>query len=646
VIDEFAMLAKDFPDVLSALVSVGAVGRTLGVHMILATQRPAGVVNDDILANTNLRVALRVQSREDSSNVIGVAAASSIGRAQTGRAYVKLGQDDITPVQTALVTGLAQEQGRAPVEVREITRFGVPAQRPKAAPRPGSTENDLDLLIDAIVDANQTAGYPPPRPVWPEALGERIDLAGFEATKDLTAGDDPELSTGVAIPEVGGVDGNTVLTAMVDEPDLQRQSPAGWDMDEGNLMLLGVAGSGTSTTLASIALTLAQLHSPEDLDLFVLDMGSGDLEPLELLPHTSAYVGTGAGGKEFQARFLRHLGTELEDRRANPSRRRRAVFLIDGLASLRDEFQDYEGQELMNVLFRAYADGPALGMNFVVSTTRAKAIPAPIPGRCVDPRRKLQMHVATPAIGLPNAVEQIRLQWKDAAVKGTAIARLPDDVTLAQLGVEPRLDGEPWLLPIGMQEANLSPSYLEVYEGEHIIIGGPARSGKSTLLLAMAESLRGRATEQGPVKVWAICDRRSPLADAELDRVAVGADEIPALIASLRLEPGPVFLLVDDAERIDDADRSLENLIESGRAGLCVVSAGRTSDLRTLYTHWTKPVRKSRLGVLLQPSVDFDGELLGVSFPRRAPVELSPGRGYAAVAGQLELVQTISPTGG
>ena len=65
VIDEFAMLAKDFPDVLSSLVSIGAVGRTLGVHMILATQRPAGVVNDDILANTNLRVALRVQSRED-----------------------------------------------------------------------------------------------------------------------------------------------------------------------------------------------------------------------------------------------------------------------------------------------------------------------------------------------------------------------------------------------------------------------------------------------------------------------------------------------------------------------------------------------------------------------------------------------------
>ena len=97
VIDEFAMLAKDFPDVLSSLVSVGAVGRTLGVHMILATQRPAGVVNNDILANTNLRVALRVQSKEDSSNVIEVPDAASIERSQMGRAYIKLGQTDNYP---------------------------------------------------------------------------------------------------------------------------------------------------------------------------------------------------------------------------------------------------------------------------------------------------------------------------------------------------------------------------------------------------------------------------------------------------------------------------------------------------------------------------------------------------------------------
>lgn len=671
VIDEFAMLAKDFPDVLKALVSVGAVGRTLGVHMILATQRPAGVVSDDILANTNLRVALRVQSREDSNNVIGVPAASEIGRAQMGRAFVKLGQDDITPVQTALVTGRAQLTGGPAVDVREIGQFGVPVPAPAAPQTALADENDLDLLIDAVVRANTEQGYGPPRQVWPEALGERVELEGFlpEPGDAAAAG----LQTSGTPVRVGGVRGSEVLVTLRDEPELQRQVPAGWDLSAGNLMLMGVAGSGTSTALASIALALAAETDPADLDLLVLDLGSCGLQALEHLPHTVAYVGTGAGAKEQQARFLRYLNTELERRRAAPGSHRRMVVLLDGLASLRDEFQDYEGQQLMDLLYRAYADGPALGLSFAVSTTRAKAIPsamnevtlqrwlfrladtydysslgvrgkqipAALPGRCVDPRNSLQMHVATPGIGLEAAVQRVAGRWEHAPAKPAAIRRLPAAVSLAELDVRPRLDGEPWQIPVGMHEADLSPAFLEIYEGEHVLVAGPARSGKSTLLLELAASLRAAPSPAGPAQVWGICDRRSPLAGADLDRIAVGSDEVPALLASLRLERGPVFLLIDDAERFEDTDQSIAGCVASGQPGLCVIASGRAADLRGLYSHWTKTVRKSRLGVLLQPDVDYDGELLGTVLPRRAPVAITTGRGYLGVGGRTALIQSI-----
>jgi S-DNA-T family DNA segregation ATPase FtsK/SpoIIIE len=681
VIDEFAMLAKDFPDVLKALVSVGAVGRTLGVHMILATQRPAGVVSDDILANTNLRVALRVQSRDDSNNVIGVPAASAIGRAQMGRAFVKLGQDDITPVQTALVTGRAQLGGGPAVDVREIRQFGVPL--PAAAP-PRSVvpdENDLDLLIDAIVQANAEAGHAPPRQVWPEALGERVELEGFVPEQDSSSpaalSEPPTDAAARLLPRVGGVRGSSVLVTLMDEPELQRQSAAGWDMSMGNLMLMGVAGSGTSTALASIALTLAKDADPADLDLMILDLGNGALGALKRLPHTVAYVGTGTGAKEQQARFLRHLNTELESRRAAPGTHRRTVVLLDGLASLRDEFQDFEGQQLLALLYRAYADGPALGLSFAVTTTRAKAvpsamnevtlqrwlfrladtydysslgvrgknIPAALPGRCVDPRTALQMHVATPGLGVEAAVDRVRQSWAHAPAKTTAIRRLPSSVTMLELGVKPQLEAEPWLIPIGIRETDLAPAFLEIYEGEHALIAGPARSGKSTLLLALAAALRGVATSQGPAQVWGICDRRSPLAQADLDHVAVGTDEVPALLAFLRMERGPVFLLIDDAERFDDADQSIAGIVASGQPGLCIITAGRAADLRGLYSHWTKTIRKSRLGVLLQPDVNYDGELLGAVLPRKAPVALTAGRGYIGVGGQLALIQSISPEG-
>ncbi|MBD8726854.1 FtsK/SpoIIIE domain-containing protein [Frigoribacterium sp. CFBP 13707] len=684
VVDEFAMLAKDFPDVLSSLVSVAAVGRTLGVHMILATQRPAGVVNEDILANTNLRVALRVQSREDSSNVIGVPAAAGIGRAQTGRAYVKLGQDDITPVQTALVTGRAQEVAAGAVDVREIGAFGVPVAAPAPPRATANDAADLDVLIDAVVQANADAGIAPPRQVWPEALGERVALEGFaeavgpETDDAVAAAADaapavPALPAEPAVPVVGGVRGDLVAVALADEPDLQRQSPAGWRLDEGNLMLLGIVGSGTSTTLSSIALTMARETSPDDLDLYVLDMGSRGLAPLADLPHTVAYVGSGTGAKEQQARFLRHLRTELEVRRASPGTGRRAVVLLDGLAALRDEYQDYEGQQLLDLLYRVYADGPGLGLSFAVSTTRAKAVPsamdevttqkwlyrladqydyasygirgksvpAAVPGRCVDTVTGLQMHVATPEGDLAAAVAQVRGAWAGMPPKANAIGQLPDDVRVDELDLAPVLTGEPWLLPIGIGEDDLTPAQLEVYEGEHVMIAGPARSGKSTLLCALAESIRALPGDRPAV--WGIGDRRSPLATAGLDRVAVGVDEIPALLASLRLERGPVVLLIDDAERFDDADQSIASLLAS-RTPVTVVAAGRSADLRTLYSHWTKTVRKARCGVLLQPDVDYDGDLLGATLPRRAPVALSRGRGYACVGGAVRLVQTISPS--
>ncbi|OIH84517.1 cell division protein FtsK [Arthrobacter sp. UCD-GKA] len=673
VVDEFAMLAKDFPEVLSSLVSVAAVGRTLGVHMVLATQRPAGVVNDDILANTNLRVALRVQSRDDSSNVIGVPAAAGITRAQTGRAYIKLGQDEITGVQTALVTGRASRADSTELVLNDIGHFGHPA--PVRAPAPGteSGASDLDELIAAINQAHEDAGFGVPRPVWPVALGERVDLAGFDpADAEAEAAPGRLAST---IPVIGAVRGRTIEVALKDEPEAQRQSPAGWDLARGNLLLLGIAGSGTSTTLASLALAAAAATDPRELDLLVLDTGSRALAPLAGLPHTSAYVGTGPGSREQQARFLRHLRTELLRRRADPGARRETLVLIDGLATLRDEFADYDGQGLLDALNRAYADGPALGLHFAVSTTRAKAvpsaidevtvqkwlyrladpydysalgvrgsnIPAAVPGRCVDAGSLRQMHVATPGSGLAAAVERVAERWADAEPKPAAIGRLPEQLTVAELGAPASLDGEPWRFPVGLREEDLAPGVLEVYEGEHVLIAGPARSGKSTLLLALAESIRASAAASGqPVAVWGACDRRSPLATADLDKVAVGAEDLPALLASIRLERGPVVLLVDDAERFEDSDAALANLLASS-ARVCVIAAGRSADLRGLYSHWTKTLRKSRCGVLLVPDVDYDGELLGVTLPRRAPVAVTPGRGYLCVGGAPAFIQAMGP---
>ncbi|CAM5449020.1 FtsK/SpoIIIE domain-containing protein [Leifsonia shinshuensis] len=663
VIDEFAMLAKDFPDVLASLVSVAAVGRTLGVHMILATQRPAGVVNDDILANTNLRVALRVQSRDDSSNVIGVPSASSIGRAQVGRAYVKLGQDDITPVQTALVTGRAPEAAVDRVQVREVGRFGIPIARRTAAPASASEANDLDLLIDAVIAANEAAGFAPPPQVWPEALGERVELSGYDSAQ----------AAPVDAPAVGGVQGGVVRVALADEPDLQRQSAVGWDLGEGNLLLMGLPGSGTSTTLSSIALALADAHRPDELDILCLDVGSRGLAPLADLPHTAGYVGAGAGAREQYVRFLRFIGDELQRRRESAAALRTTVVLIDGFATLRDDFQDFEGQKLLDALYRAYADGPSVGLHFAVATTRAKAVPsamdevttqrwvyrladaydysslgvrgkdvpASVPGRCVDILSLRQMHIATPDHGLDAAVAENAERWSGAQEKPEAIGVLPELVQSRDIVGQADFTAEPYRLPVGIREDTLAPALLEVYEGEHILIAGPARSGKSTLLLGITAILRALPDGQRPA-VWAVHDRRSPLADHEFDCVARDVDDLPALLAAVPAQTGQVVLMIDDAERVADPDQSIAALVNNPPRGLLIIAAGRAADLRSTYSHWTKNVRKARCGVLLQPDTDYDGELFSTKLPKNAPVAITPGRGYACVGGATALVHAVS----
>lgn len=668
VVDEFAMLAKDYPDVLTSLVSVGAVGRTLGVHMILATQRPAGVVNDDILANTNLRVALRVQSRDDSANVIGVPDASAISRNQQGRAYIKLGQDDITPVQTALVTGRAEDPSlasRLTVDPVIFGRMHPDSQRPAAS----TTEADLDLMIEAIVQASAAAGLAKPRPVWPEALGERVQLAGFTGEADPAVDSPP-------FPAIDGsvVANRRVEIALSDDPDRQRQISASWDLGRGNLLLMGIPGSGTSTTLATIALVMAQQMSPDELDLVVLDMGSGELQGLADLPHTTGYVGSGAGSREQQVRFLRYLRSELERRKAERGKHRRVVVLIDGLAALREEFQDFEGIALLDNLFRAYADGPDLGLSFAVCTTRAKSVPpaiddvttqkwlfrladpydysaagikpheAPpaVAGRCVLSETRLHTHVATPGMELSEAVAQVAKKWEGSARKPDAVGSLPTDISVMAMGVAAQITTEPWSIPVGIRETDLEVHQLELYEGEHLMVTGPARSGKSTMLLTLAQILRaGDGTTKA--QVWGTGDRRSPLLSSSLFDRTAAADELPTLLAEARLVDGPLVLMVDDAERFDDADQAITNLIGAGMTNLKIVAAGRSDDLRSMYSHWTKLIRKARCGVLLQPNVDYDGDLLGATIPRRAPVTLSPGRGYACGAGDVMLVQTATP---
>ncbi|MGA4990513.1 FtsK/SpoIIIE domain-containing protein [Nonomuraea bangladeshensis] len=176
IIDEFAALVAELPDFVTGLVDIARRGRSLGIHLILATQRPAGVVTADIQANTSLRIALRVTEPAESSDVIDLPDAAQISKNTPGRCYVRSGVGAAVAVQTARVGGrspLPAGDGARAADVRVIdVGWRALGRALPRAPRSEeeSTVTDLTLVADALIEAARLTGVPPQPSPWLDPL--------------------------------------------------------------------------------------------------------------------------------------------------------------------------------------------------------------------------------------------------------------------------------------------------------------------------------------------------------------------------------------------------------------------------------------------------------------------------------------------
>ncbi|MBN9621286.1 MAG: cell division-like protein, partial [Actinobacteria bacterium] len=278
VIDEFAALVAELPDFVVGLVDIARRGRSLGVHLILATQRPAGVVSAEIKSNTNLRIALRVTDANDSQDVLESADAATISKSTPGRAYARLGHSSLLPFQSSRVGGRPRgEGGRAAVHSRPIGWESLAASAPRfeEAEEDVSVPTDLATLVEALCGAAEHAGVPTPPSPWLPPLDDTVTLDEAEHLEPAPIGADvPPLVFGV-----------------VDVPSEQRRGPALWDATRaGHLCFVGAPRSGRSTALRAVAGAVARHVSPADVHLYGIDCGNNALLPLVSLPHTGAVV--------------------------------------------------------------------------------------------------------------------------------------------------------------------------------------------------------------------------------------------------------------------------------------------------------------------------------------------------------------------
>ena len=376
VIDEFASLVRDLPDFVTGLVSLAQRGRSLGIHLILATQRPSGVVSADIRANTNLRIALRVTDAAESADVIEAPDAAHISRATPGRAYVRLGHASLVPFQAGRIgghrpgTALASRPRVIPLGWSVL---GRPEPPPASARSQADDEvTDLKMLVGQIQRAAAGLHVPAQHSPWLAPLPRTLLLRDLPTTRTR-----PPLRGAGELP-----------FGLTDLPEFQRQRPAMLQLDTfGHLMAAGAPRSGRSQLLRTIAAAVAVSCSSADAHLYGIDCGNGALLPIADLPHCGAVVSRTQ--TERATRLITRLGAELERRqdllaeggyadvteqRAGtppPDRLPHIVVLLDRWEGFTTTLAETGGGLLTDVITQILAEGASAGIHLIMTGDRS-----------------------------------------------------------------------------------------------------------------------------------------------------------------------------------------------------------------------------------------------------------------------------------
>jgi S-DNA-T family DNA segregation ATPase FtsK/SpoIIIE len=623
VIDEFAALAKDLPDFLAALVGIAQRGRSLGIHLILATQRPTGVVSDDIRANTNLRIALRLHDPVDAQDVVGDELPTTFPRSVPGRVVLRLGPDELVVFQAARCTGAVRSDAR---HLRVLWPRSAVPEVDVSSNETGVTQanTELDVLVAAIREAALICETSSPHSPWLEALPAVLDQETFDR----------------AMVDLAMVDSDAI--GLVDDPSRQARSGLRWDPVAGNLVLVGSLGSGTTSTLVALAAAHCRNVGSDDCHIYVIDAkGDSLLDGLASIAHCGAVVRLQEA--ERLERLIRRLGCEVDRRSLVTTSHPRILLFVDGLGSLRNKLGMLDRADTLVTLDRVFQEGPPVGVAVCATTdgsssaamtsacahrwifhvddpsiARAAGVRGPLPRADAPGRLRVleTMLEGQVVIGAPGLAE---LPHRSPGVGPPGIGVLRERIDATELRTPSRTVGELQQIVIGIANDDLEEVGLHVPVGDHIFIGGAAHTGKSTALRQVVGAWQQINPDGDVIEVSRSTNLRRTESDTERLRFTL--------------------VVVDDADRVDDVSGEFAAILSRKRPGVMIVAAARLDAVRVAYGHWVRELTRSRCGLILTAAGEVDGDLLGATLPRRPPIPPRPGLAWLIDGRGHRLVQ-------
>ncbi|WP_291055919.1 FtsK/SpoIIIE domain-containing protein [Herbiconiux sp.] len=682
VVDEFAALVQEVPEFVDGVVDVAQRGRSLGLHLILATQRPAGVIKDNLRANTNLRIALRMADADDSSDILGTPMAAYFPQSIPGRGAAKTGPGRLAAFQTAYAGGwTTDEPPRPPIDLTEMD-FGsgaaweVPEVEAPELTDPGPT--DIARLVSSIRTAASMASIPEPRKPWLDELA---------AVYDFSLLPNPRTD-------------ERLLLGVIDDPASQSQPTVFYEPDrDGNMAVYGTGGSGKSATLRTIAVSAAVTPRGGPVHVYGIDFGSAGLSMLEELPHVGAIIS--GDDEERVIRLLRMLRDLVDDRSirysavragsigeyrtiASAPQEPRILVLVDGIGAFREQYE-FGGHSAWFTTFSQIAtDGRQVGVHIVIAGDRPNSVPASLgstiqrrlvlrmaniddyslvnapkdtlsptspPGRGVMEGNEVQIAVlgadANVAVQAREIAKLAEAMTRQGVSRAEPIRTLADAIPLGDLPSTVSAGGVP-LPVVGVRDDSLAP--LGIAPRGALLVAGSAGSGRSTALATLATALRRadpgirlvhispRRTSLTPLPLWS-------LSMSDPAQISAFADDMSAQLDAETLKPSQFAVFVENVGELNgspaeaDVDRIVKRAL---REEVFVIGESESS---TWSAAWTLagPFKNSKRGLLLVPG-DLDGDsLLGTGLGRFKRADLPPGRGFFVQGGRVVKLQVATP---
>ncbi|TWD81322.1 S-DNA-T family DNA segregation ATPase FtsK/SpoIIIE [Kribbella amoyensis] len=569
ICDEFSELLTARPDFIDMFVQIGRVGRSLGVHLLLASQRLDEGRLRGLEAHLSFRIGLRTFSDIDSRTVLGVNDAFLLPRAP-GHGYLRVGTEQMDRFRSAYVSGVHRRavagavpmSGEPAVELLDYSSGYVTpvvedeSEEPAPDPDGAFDESIGETLMDVLVDRFEGKGSPAHQ-IWLPPLDEAPALGTV-------------LPTGPGGPAIPGFEPGRLKTVVgiVDRPLEQRRDPLIVDLSAGggHVAVSGSVQSGKSTTLVSLITSLALTHSPKDVQFYCLDFGGGVLTGVRNLPHVGSIAGRQDGNavrrsvievlgivaereKSFAQLGIDSMETYRERRRQGDlaDQQYGDVFLvIDGWSTIRNDFEDLEPL-LVDIATR----GLAYGVHLMVSVARwfdlrtnvrdlcgtklelrigdpidslvdrraAAQVPERSPGRGLNTGRH-HFLIAAPRLREPNGEERISVgladlvrtvaaAWPDA--KAPEVRLLPADVPYEACdGASSKAAG----LAIGVAERSLEPVLVDPDTNPTFLLLGDTGSGKTGFLKTLSRRIAETYTPDEAC-VLVVDHRRSLLGSVE-----------------------------------------------------------------------------------------------------------------------------------